>query len=186
MSYEGFIQVLCKNGHYHGIDCYELPIFSTEEGQDWYPDQPVWTCPICGSNAFWTNNVDVTNGSFDEDGNRIDGYVEIQKEEISVDEAKLNLVKTLASYLDNRIVVNYIPTYTVNLGLGMRGTVYDDDQKVWMRKGEFVQNKSSVKEEVIEEEVVLDFDEVVEDKTKDCPEEHVFTTEDPDEYLPIG
>ena len=66
MSYEGFTQYLCKNGHLHELDCYmdDLKI-----------------CPVCSEKIVWENSVDVTNGSFDEiDGKevRIDGYVELK------------------------------------------------------------------------------------------------------------
>lgn len=86
MSFEGWYQVLCANGHdMGGHDPY---------GRKWT------TCKHCGAEAGWTNLVDVTNGSFcteiiyDEDGDwedeiqctgcehcdkgRIDGYVELK------------------------------------------------------------------------------------------------------------
>ena len=67
MSYEGYDQVLCENGHYHTYDCWE---FWTSEG---------WVCPNCGAKAVWSNMVDVTNGSWDEETHeRIDGFVELQ------------------------------------------------------------------------------------------------------------
>jgi len=77
MSYEGYEQVLCENGHYHTYDCYD---FWEAKG---------WSCPNCGAKAVWSNMVDVTNGSYetdeegrillDKEGNeiRIDGYVEL-------------------------------------------------------------------------------------------------------------
>lgn len=49
MSYEGYEQLLCKNGHYDTADC-------------WYNDlQP---CRVCGEKIVWINSVDETNGSF--------------------------------------------------------------------------------------------------------------------------
>ena len=36
-----------------------------------------WRYDECGSPYAWDNLVDVTNGSFDEKGNRIDGYVQL-------------------------------------------------------------------------------------------------------------
>ena len=62
MSYEGFTQALCANGHYQECDCH---------------DNPVDPCPECGAEIVWRNEVDVTNGSWDEHNNRIDGYVEL-------------------------------------------------------------------------------------------------------------
>jgi hypothetical protein len=69
MSYEGYDQVLCENGHYHTYDCWEF----------WNDER--WSCSTCGAKAAWSNMVDVTNGSYeyDEWGEelRIDGYVEL-------------------------------------------------------------------------------------------------------------
>jgi predicted RNA-binding Zn-ribbon protein involved in translation (DUF1610 family) len=62
MSYEGYTQYLCKDGHYWTIDCY-------------YDDGPQ-KCPTCGEEAVWGNMVDETNGQY-EDGERIDGYVDL-------------------------------------------------------------------------------------------------------------
>ena len=66
MSYEGFTQALCVNGHYQECDCH---------------DDPADPCPECGAAIVWRNEVDVTNGSWDDDGNRIDGYVEMRQVE---------------------------------------------------------------------------------------------------------
>ena len=63
MSYEGFTQALCTNGHYQECDCH---------------DDPADPCPECGAAIVWRNEVDVTNGSWDDDGNRIDGYIEMR------------------------------------------------------------------------------------------------------------
>ena len=87
MSYSGYQQILCKNGHYHTYNCYEWDyggFGGAEEG---------WQCPICGEGVAWDNSVDVTNGCFCEDGctgceycdhGRIDGYfdLEIDKEAV--------------------------------------------------------------------------------------------------------
>jgi hypothetical protein len=70
MSYEGYSQVICANGHSYDIDCNDF-------GHD-------GRCPECQAESVWTNGVDTTNGSFniDSDGNetneRIDGYVELE------------------------------------------------------------------------------------------------------------
>ncbi len=74
MSYEGYSQFLCKKGHYWTKNCYEVM----------YSDIKEQKCPICGKKAIWENMVDVTNGSFDDDGTRIDDYIELkQKSELS-------------------------------------------------------------------------------------------------------
>jgi hypothetical protein len=83
MSFEGYYQVLCEKGHLTDIDCYKEPILSKEL----YPpfikpeEAKLWTCR-CGSRAAWWNLVDVTNGSFDIDGIRIDGYIYLQKNSV--------------------------------------------------------------------------------------------------------
>lgn len=65
MSYEGYVQYLCQKGHLHELDCCmdDLKI-----------------CNICGEPIVWQNSVDITNGSFDTDSKRIDGYVELKIE----------------------------------------------------------------------------------------------------------
>jgi hypothetical protein len=77
MSYEGYEQLLCANGHYsenHNIYNYD--------------DQFANKCGVegCEADIIWENDVNTTNGSFDfdidEGGNetsiRIDGYVELE------------------------------------------------------------------------------------------------------------
>jgi hypothetical protein len=63
MSFEGYYQLLCEKGHYNEKDAYD---FSQEE-----------SCPVCGGDLIWKNLVDETNGSHDDEGDRIDGYVEL-------------------------------------------------------------------------------------------------------------
>lgn len=76
MSYEGYSQFLCKNGHHWTRDCYELPQIYEEEVKQ--------KCPKCGEEEVWENMVNETNGTYDDDGERIDGYVELKiKSEIS-------------------------------------------------------------------------------------------------------
>ena len=66
MSYEGYSQFLCKNGHYWTRDCYD--------------DDRI--CPKCSDLAVWENMVNTTNGSFE--GNlRIDGFIELTIAEIT-------------------------------------------------------------------------------------------------------
>lgn len=62
MGYSGYVQLLCKNGHYDAFDVY-----------DNYD-----VCLTCGESHVWKNNVDTTNGSFDDEDNRIDGKVELE------------------------------------------------------------------------------------------------------------
>ena len=65
MSYIGYEQYLCANGHLRVIDC--------------CADNGGRPCEICGAEMVWRNSVDQTNGSFDDDGvTRIDGYVELE------------------------------------------------------------------------------------------------------------
>ena len=77
MSYEGYSQFLCEKGHYWTKDCNELPNLMYEEDVK-------QKCPICGEEEVWENMVNITNGSFDDDGTRIDGFIELkQKSELS-------------------------------------------------------------------------------------------------------
>ena len=67
MSYEGYEQLLCPDGHYWQLDC-RSPI-----------EAP---CPRCEKKAVWWNSVNETNGPCDpETGERIDGYVELEEME---------------------------------------------------------------------------------------------------------
>ncbi len=66
MSFEGYYQYLCKNGHLFGADCWNMVGFSADR------------CPICNERPYWWNLVDITNGSFDDDGTRIDGFIELK------------------------------------------------------------------------------------------------------------
>ena len=66
MSYEGYDQILCKNGHESSIHAYD-PLLDIDN----------WSCPICKEKVAWWNSVDLTNGSF-ENGQRIDGYVKLE------------------------------------------------------------------------------------------------------------
>ena len=52
MSYEGYEQCICENGHYFQND----DIFSGMYDDDWKPE-----CPECKSPAAWINSVDCTN-----------------------------------------------------------------------------------------------------------------------------
>lgn len=74
MSFEGYYQILCKNGHEHSADC--------------YADVANAKCPFCKASAKWENLVDQTNGSY-EGKKRIDGYVSLRVEK----EVKTKLCK---------------------------------------------------------------------------------------------
>jgi len=77
MSYEGRSRFLCKNGHLFTKDCEELPNLMFE-------DDVKQKCPTCGEEEVWENMVNTTNGSFDDEGNRIDGFIELKvKKKIS-------------------------------------------------------------------------------------------------------
>lgn len=64
MSYEGYTQYLCATGHYWIV---EADIDSYIQAM----------CPHDTQPAVWHNGVDITNGSHDEAGLRIDGYVDL-------------------------------------------------------------------------------------------------------------
>ena len=76
MSYEGYVQLICRNGHAYREDA--MVVMHTMTGPEDVP------CPTCATLPVWCNDVDETNGSFDidSDGNetelRIDGYVELE------------------------------------------------------------------------------------------------------------
>ena len=72
MSYEGYEQILCTQGHYIEQDVNAYTQWN--EGK--------WFCPECGSPEAWRNNVNTTNGSWEDNGRgkqvRIDGYVTLE------------------------------------------------------------------------------------------------------------
>lgn len=53
MSYEGYDEGLCEDGHYHSWDCWDDPpakcLARTTEG-------------VCGKELVWSHSVDQTNG----------------------------------------------------------------------------------------------------------------------------
>ena len=67
MSYEGYTQKICKNGHYW-----------TEDAVEHMWDDEKSKCPKCGDPEVWENGVNLTNGSFDDEENRIDGFIELK------------------------------------------------------------------------------------------------------------
>lgn len=68
MSYEGYDQILCKNGHLFEYDCYVSPIDCHES---------VWHCPICNEGMAWWNSIDQTNG-VDEETNLYPGQIVLE------------------------------------------------------------------------------------------------------------
>lgn len=46
MSFEGYCQSICSNGHYYTFDTYDSET----------------NCPYCNGEGAWTNSVDDTNG----------------------------------------------------------------------------------------------------------------------------
>lgn len=68
MSFEGYYQTLCKNGHEGSTDCY-------------FTEPEEIKCSVCGEKIVWWNLVNTTNGSYDEfEGKpvRIDGYIDLE------------------------------------------------------------------------------------------------------------
>lgn len=122
MSFEGYYQVLGVCGHYTTIDCYECPDFSK------------WACPECGASVYWVNLVDVTNGSFDSVGNRIDGYVDLVPNDVYLDPKKVALITSLASFLGVKVAVDVEETFRVKLC--SRGIYYYDNGKTVSYDGE--------------------------------------------------
>lgn len=62
MSYEGYVQVLCANGHYSTYDCWDDPFVIYDDSEE----TPI--CKVCGARLVWRNGVDTTNGcNFDDE-----------------------------------------------------------------------------------------------------------------------
>ncbi len=59
MSYEGYEQLLCKNGHYSQCDAHETTDWS-ENGP--FHNLELVRCNECGEAIIWSNSVDETNG----------------------------------------------------------------------------------------------------------------------------
>jgi len=96
MSFEGYYQVLCKNGHSYTLDIYGDDIECSK-------------CPICDECNTWWNIVNTTNGSLDDQGEQIDGYVELE----ILTEAK----ECTCSCCDN-IHTSKFATYKIPKGIG--------------------------------------------------------------------
>jgi len=70
MSFEGYYQILCSNGHYSMVNVYAF-------------NKKSWRCRHCGNPTRWTNTVDTTNGSWGEnpdtgESERIDNYIDLE------------------------------------------------------------------------------------------------------------
>ena len=79
MSFEGYNQILCENGHLYEYDVYDshnpLTWDTWEHGS---PDgMKRWRCPHCGAHMTWWNQVDETNGLgvYDEHGNLVNSDI---------------------------------------------------------------------------------------------------------------
>lgn len=83
MSYEGYYQFICKDGHYTTEDCYMMEpedFKCSYIGKDFHGRTGACSAPLA-----WWNSVNTTNGSFEPDERpgfegreiRIDGYVEL-------------------------------------------------------------------------------------------------------------
>ena len=73
MSYEGYEQVLCENGHYFTFDCYTWDFYGGLCDD--------WKCPTCGAPIGWCNSVDTTNEGYVNDDGSVEpayGYVEVK------------------------------------------------------------------------------------------------------------
>jgi hypothetical protein len=64
VSFSGYYQILCKRGHEASVEI-----------DSFHKNQP---CQFCGQPIVWRNTVDLTNGSYDEDGKRIDDYKKLR------------------------------------------------------------------------------------------------------------
>jgi len=57
MSYEGRVQVLCKNGHYSEYDVYDIEC--PHASFEWEEDRrDSWSCPVCQAEIAWSNSID--------------------------------------------------------------------------------------------------------------------------------
>ena len=67
MSYEGYVEKLCKNGHVDSFDAY---------------DEPDDKCSTCDAPWAWTHRVDLTNGSDPNDPSTIMAPLEVDQESV--------------------------------------------------------------------------------------------------------
>jgi hypothetical protein len=77
MSFEGFYQFLCENGHYSVCDVDEYECIFWNENSIGKA-----RCNKCDGNIVWENLVNTTNGSYEcnhrGEEERIDSYIELE------------------------------------------------------------------------------------------------------------
>ncbi len=56
MSYEGYVQNLCANGHLFELDAHNACYMGQYTGEDGRVE-----CPVCKADVAWSNQVDLTN-----------------------------------------------------------------------------------------------------------------------------
>lgn len=56
MSFEGYYQVLCHNGHLTELDVY------AHDSGGWHDNPEEWLCPSCDESEAWRRVIDTTNG----------------------------------------------------------------------------------------------------------------------------
>lgn len=83
MSFFGYYQVLCKNGHLSRVDVYPYINFNEKIAEE--NGDILFRCDVCDELASWYNVVNCTDGiyeDYDADGNpigeRIDNFVELE------------------------------------------------------------------------------------------------------------
>lgn len=77
MSYEGFYELLCSAGHLTCAGIYEDGNIGTTVGSK-------CSHKGCKCKIVWVNLVDTTNGSWDDAGERIDGYVDFEEDKRTI------------------------------------------------------------------------------------------------------
>lgn len=72
MSYEGYVEGLCEDGHYHSWDCWDDPPLQC--------NAPTGKNTMCGKTWVWSNPVDQTNGSGEEFEAKLEVFEEVKTE----------------------------------------------------------------------------------------------------------
>jgi len=112
MSYEGYVQFLCKNGHAFDRDVYEVD--AAEEKT---------ACPVCKEPPIWCNNVDQTNGCMKADGTPWDWEGDTDHSECICGRVDLEVVAPEAICKCDRCGVTHQacpPIYKIPEGKGRR------------------------------------------------------------------
>lgn len=68
MSYEGYEEFICKNGHYNTLDVN----YFTYGSDDPKIQKEMEFCPCCGEKYKWQCSVDQTNGYYEDDPSTFD------------------------------------------------------------------------------------------------------------------